>query len=618
MAPRRYGKSSLVLHAIDEVVTDGVLVAYCDLLRTPTKERFAAALAKTIVDDLDSPRGQVLDRAAALFRGLRLRPVMELDPEDAGIRFSFDATRRQSDIDDTIEKLLELPGRIGAERKRQVVLVFDEFQEVVKLDSTFPNLMRAVFQTQPEVGHVYLGSKRHVLDSIFNDRNEPFWRSARRMDIGPIPEPLFTRFLGDRFAGTGRAIDETAAERLVAVTHGQPYATQELAYFTWELVPGRSRPRHGRRLGARRGAASEHNNLARIWELATRNERLVLLALSAEPLNLYPRRPETVLRCPRHVRATRGSRARARGRRREGRERPVPDRRAVPRRVDRAGTAGRRRRRRAEQPLMRVWVDITNSPHVPFFKPLLALLEERGHDVTVTAREYAQTLELLAQAGIDHEVVGPRHGGAGAAGQGQGHGRPAPRAQTIREGSRLRPRALPRVARAPADRAVARRAVRLRLRLRIRAPPARARLPRGDARDRPRGDTRTTPACPRSDHGQDGPLRRSEGGVLPRSFRAGPPGDRAARARSRPRAGRRADAAGSLRLPPPREPALPRGSRTARCRPGGPGGRAAPYARAARGDPGSRDSRRSSSRATRWTRRASSRKPTSSCRPAGR
>ena len=61
---------------------------------------------------------------------------------------------------------------------------------------------------------------------------------------------------------------------------------------------------------------------------------------------------------------------------------------------------------------MRIWVDITNSPHVPFFQPLLRLLAERGHEATVTTREYAQTLELLEQAGIPHEVVGPRHAGA--------------------------------------------------------------------------------------------------------------------------------------------------------------------------------------------------------------
>jgi uncharacterized protein len=66
---------------------------------------------------------------------------------------------------------------------------------------------------------------------------------------------------------------------------------------------------------------------------------------------------------------------------------------------------------------VRVWIDVSNSPQVPFFRPLIALLEARGHEVEVTAREYAQTLELLALHGVPHEVVGPRHGGAGAVGK---------------------------------------------------------------------------------------------------------------------------------------------------------------------------------------------------------
>jgi uncharacterized protein len=66
---------------------------------------------------------------------------------------------------------------------------------------------------------------------------------------------------------------------------------------------------------------------------------------------------------------------------------------------------------------VRVWVDISNSPQVLFFRPLVALLRERGHDVSVTTREYAQTVELLSRHGIDHEVVGPEHAGAGAIGK---------------------------------------------------------------------------------------------------------------------------------------------------------------------------------------------------------
>jgi predicted glycosyltransferase len=61
---------------------------------------------------------------------------------------------------------------------------------------------------------------------------------------------------------------------------------------------------------------------------------------------------------------------------------------------------------------MRVWIDMTNSPHVVLFRPLVALLRERGHDVTITARDFAQTLELLEDAALEHVVVGPPHGGA--------------------------------------------------------------------------------------------------------------------------------------------------------------------------------------------------------------
>jgi len=64
---------------------------------------------------------------------------------------------------------------------------------------------------------------------------------------------------------------------------------------------------------------------------------------------------------------------------------------------------------------MRVWVDLTNSPHVLVLRPIVALLRARGHDVQVTARDFAQTLGLLQRLRIDHTVVGRHRGGALAA-----------------------------------------------------------------------------------------------------------------------------------------------------------------------------------------------------------
>ena len=59
---------------------------------------------------------------------------------------------------------------------------------------------------------------------------------------------------------------------------------------------------------------------------------------------------------------------------------------------------------------MRIWIDITAPAHVLVFRPLIGLLRERGDEIEVTARDYAQTVQLLELHGIEAELIG-RHGG---------------------------------------------------------------------------------------------------------------------------------------------------------------------------------------------------------------
>jgi AAA+ ATPase superfamily predicted ATPase len=286
-APRRYGKTSLVWRAANEAVAAGISVAYCDLMKTPTKERFAAALAKTIFDDLASPTGSVLERAQSLFRGLRIVPQVGLDPEHGSLTFTFTAQQRR-DIDETIERLFEMPQRIAGERRRRVVLILDEFQEIVKLDAGYPNMMRSIFQTQPEVSHIYLGSRRHILDKIFEDRNQAFWRSAKRIEIGMIPLDQFRAFVAARFDATDKGITDDALERLVGATQGHPYGTQELAYYTWQEVASGAHAFVDHVEAALENVLrSENRHFSRIWEDATEHQRLLLIALVDGPQNIY-------------------------------------------------------------------------------------------------------------------------------------------------------------------------------------------------------------------------------------------------------------------------------------------------------------------------------------------
>lgn len=65
---------------------------------------------------------------------------------------------------------------------------------------------------------------------------------------------------------------------------------------------------------------------------------------------------------------------------------------------------------------MRIWIDLANSPHVPFFRPLTNEFRQLGHEVFITARDFAETIPLAEAAGLAPEVIGG-HGGSALSGK---------------------------------------------------------------------------------------------------------------------------------------------------------------------------------------------------------
>jgi hypothetical protein len=287
IAPRRYGKTSLLRRVEQTLVAEGVLVAGVDLMKTPTKERLAGKLARAIHDEIASPLFRAKERLR-LFSNLRVTPTVTVDPADGTPTFTFTPTHRREDMDATLEHLFELPARLAAERDRSVVLVFDEFQEITEIDPKLPHLLRAVFQEQPHVAHVYAGSRRDMMRRLFTDENEPFFRSAKVLELDVIDPPLFAAFVADRFAATDRGLGTGVADRLVAITRGHPYGTQELAYALWERVPeGFSASDADLDEAVESVVRSENAHFTLAWSGASRVQRLVLQALAAEPGSVY-------------------------------------------------------------------------------------------------------------------------------------------------------------------------------------------------------------------------------------------------------------------------------------------------------------------------------------------
>src|SRR2546430_15232174 len=60
--------------------------------------------------------------------------------------------------------------------------------------------------------------------------------------------------------------------------------------------------------------------------------------------------------------------------------------------------------------LMRIWIDLDNTPHAPFFKPVIRELEQRGYEVVLTARDAFQVCELASASGLSYYQVRRHYG----------------------------------------------------------------------------------------------------------------------------------------------------------------------------------------------------------------
>ena len=286
-SPRRFGKTSLVTRAIEHLREEGTLVAYLDLLGAPSKAELADDLGQALYEGLQSPLEQAFDRIRDFFSSLTISPRITVG-EDAKPQLEFIGYEPERDADKLIEGLLELPARVAREG-HHVVVVFDEFQEIVTIDQHLPAQIRAAFQQQADIAHVYLGSKRHLMEPMFMERGAALYRSAKPMPLGPIAPHQFIGFLRERFAAGGAEVPTEALEEILSITGGRPYETQELCSFTWTRTQAEGGQVDGELI---RGALSdlidaESARYLAVWDRLSASQRALLLALSRERGRVY-------------------------------------------------------------------------------------------------------------------------------------------------------------------------------------------------------------------------------------------------------------------------------------------------------------------------------------------
>ncbi|MCL2435573.1 MAG: ATP-binding protein [Lentimicrobiaceae bacterium] len=228
-APRRFGKTSLIFKAIEELETTGFLCIYFDCMPVFSLESFVRLYTKAL-----SAKQSNLSRFAQLFSSIikNIRPILTFG-EDGKPEFSIDFAN--AEVNETvISQLLDMPELLAGKNKR-VIVFFDEFQEVSKLKNiNFEALLRSKVQQQQKTNYLFFGSKTHILKEMFNDKSKAFYNSASQISMGTIPQQETIAFLREKFYLSNIYIDDEIAKYLISVAADIPHYIQLLASEIWQ------------------------------------------------------------------------------------------------------------------------------------------------------------------------------------------------------------------------------------------------------------------------------------------------------------------------------------------------------------------------------------------------
>ncbi|OPY67892.1 MAG: Archaeal ATPase [Syntrophorhabdaceae bacterium PtaU1.Bin034] len=283
-SPRRYGKTSLVRQMMKTLDEENVVTAYHDFFPVTDRESFVQKLAvmvtKATGKGLTHPtHPSFLDNLKALFK--RLVPTIETTPEGINLSVHYD---EKIGVSYLIEDIFQGLSRYLSREKRKCLLVFDEFQEITKLDESaaIEGSLRGQIQTSREISCFFIGSRRRILQDMFTDSKRPFYKSSFPFRLDAIPRDELVNFIIDRCASTGKKCPRKIAEEVYDYVEGYTGYVQRLAHVIWDMAEKNISA--GTLKNAKQSfMAMESLDFQGIFAGLTRTEQKLVLALAVDP-----------------------------------------------------------------------------------------------------------------------------------------------------------------------------------------------------------------------------------------------------------------------------------------------------------------------------------------------
>jgi len=235
ISPRRWGKSSLVEKVSKDMLKKEkkLAIVNLDLFSVKDEAGFLQLFAREVIKASSSKWEDRLQTAKTIFKQLIPKLSVSVDPNsDISLSFDWNELERHSD------EILNLPETLAEKKSIRFIVCIDEFQQLAMVSgySHLEKKMRAAWQRHKKVTYCLYGSKRHMMEEIFNNPSKPFYRFGDVMMLKKIAQEKWVSFICERFASTGKSIAPEDARSIAALMQNHSWYVQQLAHYSWNYT----------------------------------------------------------------------------------------------------------------------------------------------------------------------------------------------------------------------------------------------------------------------------------------------------------------------------------------------------------------------------------------------
>lgn len=230
ISPRRWGKTSLVQKASRLAQSDKLKVVYLDIFSCRSDRDFYDAFASSILKQTSSKLDEWLEHTKLFLSRISPKISIGTDPMT-----DFSISLEMNPKSDDIDEILQLPEKIAQKKGYNIVVCIDEFQQIAEFkdSKTFQKRLRSVWQLQKSVSYCLFGSKKHLMNELFEKKSLPFYKFGDSIYLSKIGTQDWISYICGRFEATGKEISKELAEKISQTMDNHSSYVQQLAWLVW-------------------------------------------------------------------------------------------------------------------------------------------------------------------------------------------------------------------------------------------------------------------------------------------------------------------------------------------------------------------------------------------------